>query len=108
MHAAHTLEDVLVKGSFPVLKWLLAVQARACLDEKLYYIDGVDYTLKNSFEGDKTFFEGIYDRAWYKDTVDQLIEWLKEMSIHQETLQMIVMQHALFIVKYMIQTNLET
>lgn len=105
--SAHTLEDVLVKGSFPVLKWLLAVQARACLDEKLYYIDGVDYTLKNSFEGDKTFFEGIYDRAWYKDTVDQLIEWLKEMSIHQETLQMLVMQHALFIVKYMIQANLD-
>ena len=63
--------------------------------------------LENSFEGDKTFFEGIYDRAWYKDTVDQLIEWLKEMSIHQETLQMLVMQHALFIVKYMIQANLD-
>ena len=63
--------------------------------------------MKNSFEGDKTFFEGIYDRAWYKDTVDQLIEWLKEMSIHQETLQMLVMQHALFIVKYMIQANLD-
>lgn len=29
------------------------------------------------------------------------------MSIHQETLQMLVMQHALFIVKYMIQANLD-
>lgn len=53
---AHTLEDVLVKGSFPVLKWLFAVQAEPVW-MKLYYIDGVDYTLKNSFEGDKTFLK---------------------------------------------------
>ena len=102
-----TLEEILIKGSFSVLEWLFTVQAEACQNGKFYYIAELDYILKNSFEGDKTFFEGIYDKAWYEAYTDFLAGWLKELSSRQGVLRLLVMQHTLFLVKYMIQANLD-
>lgn len=102
-----TLEEILIKGSFSVLEWLFTVQAEACQNGKFYYIAEPDYILKNSFEGDKTFFEGIYNRAWYEAYTDFLADWLKELSSRQGILRLLVMQHTLFLVKYMIQANLD-
>lgn len=117
--AEGTFDSVLIRGSHHVLIWLMTNQAEAAISGKLYYIGDVAYYLANSFEGDKTFFEGVYDRSWYEDYVKFLKHWLKELSYSKSEhingeiadsatlISDVAMTHATFIVKFMIQANLD-
>jgi CDP-glycerol glycerophosphotransferase (TagB/SpsB family) len=97
-------------------QWLFDIQAKAAVQGKLHYIADVKYILVNSYEGDKTFCEKVYDREWYYHTVNELTAYMlqkedndyKEEQVSIEKLvSLIVMYHAVFIVKFMLAANLD-
>jgi CDP-glycerol glycerophosphotransferase (TagB/SpsB family) len=106
---AELLKDILqdgMYGSFSCMHQLLLAQQAAAARGHLIWLSDAEYELAVAREGDKTFFAGVYDRAWYEALIEQYLLPHRELMRTEGRPLMIVQYQMAFLINAAVEANL--